>query len=51
VSRATISPEHWPVIQARTSAGESLRFVAADYGVSHEAIRQIVHRASAVAAD
>ncbi len=31
----------WPEVAARVASGESLRAVAADYGVSHECVRRI----------
>ena len=41
--RPRLSPELWPEIAAR-AADESLRRLAAAYGVSHETIRTIVRR-------
>ena len=35
-----------PVIGARVAAGESLRAVAREYGVSHECIRRMVQASS-----
>jgi len=47
VARTKLAPATWPTVFARHQRGESLRALAADYGVSHEAIRQIVRRAAA----
>ncbi len=43
-SRAKLPPNRWPEVRERYTGGESLRSLATIYGVSHEAIRQIVRR-------
>ena len=37
--------EHLPAIAARIAVGDGLRAIAAEYGVSHETLRQVVKRA------
>jgi Mor family transcriptional regulator len=39
-----IPEEQWEDIARRNVAGESLRLLAKDYGVSHEAIRQVIRK-------
>jgi hypothetical protein len=43
--RHRLPPDVWPEIQ-KLATRESLRHLAAEYGVSHEAIRRIVNRKS-----
>jgi lambda repressor-like predicted transcriptional regulator len=43
--RAHKSAEQLPTIAARIAAGATLRGLAAEYGVSHEALRQTLKRA------
>jgi len=43
-SRNRIAPDLWPQIATRHHNGESLRRIATSFGVSHEAVRQIVKR-------
>ena len=41
----TAIPEsEWPTIGQRRAAGESLRSIARDYAVSHEAVRSVLKR-------
>ena len=42
VSLTRIPEEHWEEVARRNAGGESLRLLAKRYGVSYEAIRQIV---------
>ncbi len=46
-NRIALPLAHWPLITARVSAGESLRALGREYGVSHECIRRIARIASA----
>jgi hypothetical protein len=43
MARTAIPPDRWPEVRAHYDAGESLRTIAKQYGVSHEAIRGGVH--------
>ena len=45
-SKTSIPRADWPAIQARHAVGESLRTIAQDFGVSHEAVRDIIQRAA-----
>lgn len=42
--RTQIPQEKWQEVVSRKDAGESLRQLAGSYGVSYEAIRQVVKR-------
>jgi hypothetical protein len=46
MSRTHVASAERPRIRARHAAGESLRAIAAEYGVSYETIRAIVRRAT-----
>jgi hypothetical protein len=40
-----IPPAEWPSVLRRIEQGETLRKVAEEYGVSHEAVRRVVRAA------
>ncbi len=45
VSNTAVPIALWPVVAARVAAGESLRALGREYGVSHECVRRIAQTA------